>query len=582
MELVISEKLKDRYDASVLDDKKFTLFTNIRSNGGDSYTEDLVSFLNNMIRQINDKLTLGINDISNNEDIRVNNTLEMYMAMVIDSEGIEVARICIANAAKKGNVLITQQIMSDLLTRENDDTSYVVDTSIKRVVYLAFDCNKYDEDSLGTLKPLLRASKTMGMEIIEMFPSKHKIREYITVPELIDDLNENRREYNSENTIKLVERGTGGMDLVLDFEKDPVGQAPKYYTFYLMAIYVINHPRLVYKQDGIPYRDYKNIDINLQKMYNIFNRDIPYTNDETVFDDANEHSEIREIPEGHGQNLLVYGAPGTGKSYGINKEFPNYSRVTFFPDYDYTQFIGGLKPTRNESGQLDYEFIPGVFTDVLVEAYNNPLQSVGLIIEELNRANAASVFADVFQLLDRDDKSISEYSIRNRELENYLDRSTGYLYNFGQNGVRIPGNVDIIATMNPADQGVLPVDAAFKRRWRQKYTPINWNDKGITQKNVAGFNLPWKELGQRINEYLSDEFDIEEDALLGQFFLTDSDILDKDRVSSKLLGYLWNDVVRYNRGELFSSNLHNFSQVQQAFKNDETIFVPALEDSLGQ
>ena len=92
---------------------------------------------------------------------------------------------------------------------------------------------------------------------------------------------------------------------------------------------------------------------------------------------------------------------------------------------------------------------------------NNLSKVKSLIIEEINRADAASVFGDVFQLLDRDEEGKSVYSISaSEDIKKYLegeDISSGKL--------SIPSNMYIWATMNSADQGVYPMDTAFKRRW---------------------------------------------------------------------------------------------------------------------
>lgn len=285
-----------------------------------------------------------------------------------------------------------------------------------------------------------------------------------------------------------------------------------------------------------------------------------------------------------GMNLLVFGAPGTGKSHGINSKYPSYKRVTFYPDFDYTQFVGGLKPVRSENSLLNYEFVPGVFTNVLLAAYERPNEEQGLIIEELNRANASAVFGDIFQLLDRDVTGQSTYAISNMELENYLDEKTNGKYDFKTNGIKIPGNMSLIATMNPADQGVFPLDSAFKRRWKQEYCPINWDAEGILTTPILGFDKEWSILGQDLNAFFCENLSVEEDALLGQYFLREIDNQTIDTVASKLLGYLWNDLARYDRHSVFNSDIITFSELLLRFKSEDRnqIFCDELRNVLNK
>lgn len=112
-----------------------------------------------------------------------------------------------------------------------------------------------------------------------------------------------------------------------------------------------------------------------------------------------------------GENRIVYGAPGTGKSKYIDDTFPVSYRVTFHPEMTYYDFVGGIKPViKEESGsrKFSYEFVPGVFIKAWLDAYRNPEKSIILVIEEINRANTAAVFGDLFQLLDRKSNGKSE------------------------------------------------------------------------------------------------------------------------------------------------------------------------------
>lgn len=261
------------------------------------------------------------------------------------------------------------------------------------------------------------------------------------------------------------------------------------------------------------------------------------------------------------------------------------SRVTFYPDYDYTDFVGGLKPQTDECGNISYTFEGGPLAKAIIKALNNPNKQIYLIVEEINRANAASVFGDVFQLLDRDDKSgISTFSINNKDLARFIDQKTESKFQYENSGVFLPGNLNIIATMNPSDQGVFPLDAAFKRRWKQVYHSINWND--ASDITLKGFGIKWKDLGRKLNKAL-EQCNVEEDALLGQYFFKNAELEKSSgyEIASKLLGYLWNDAVRYQRQLIFNES-NSFSEILNLFENDNNevdlnkIFVKELCDYL--
>lgn len=136
---------------------------------------------------------------------------------------------------------------------------------------------------------------------------------------------------------------------------------------------------------------------------------------------------------------ITYGAPGTGKSYGIGDiiESVDHVRTTFHPDSDYASFIGAYKPTMSiqratngysvdegfghDEEQIVYKFVPQAFTKAYIKAWENYPDDTILIIEEINRGNCAQIFGDLFQLLDRDDSGFSSYPIEaDADIANYI------------------------------------------------------------------------------------------------------------------------------------------------------------------
>ena len=167
-----------------------------------------------------------------------------------------------------------------------------------------------------------------------------------------------------------------------------------------------------------------------------------------------------------GVNVIYYGAPGTGKSHQVDERISHVGsecriRTVFHSDTQSGDFVGSFRP-HSIAGSISYTFQPGPFTTALVRAIRNPESMHFLVIEELNRAAAAAVFGEIFQLLDRDAYGASKYSIAPSDPAHAV-----YLADHlpGWNGeIRLPSNLTILATMNSSDQAVMPLDTAFKRR----------------------------------------------------------------------------------------------------------------------
>lgn len=300
------------------------------------------------------------------------------------------------------------------------------------------------------------------------------------------------------------------------------------------------------------------------------------------------HQEQIEADVSRPHNWILFGAPGTGKSYVIDQAAKQYPRcrVTFHPDYTYAQFVGAYKPVPSQqtASGITYGFVPGPFVNTLVESLENPNTPHILIIEEINRADPAAVFGDVFQLLDRNDEGSSEYSVRtSQELKDYLqgklsanaqktlralivdlEQSEADAPDYDCSEIAIPNNMYIWASMNSADQGVFPMDTAFKRRWTFQYLPID-SDNGMLQSADGAFlSEHWDEIRTNINKLLKSQGrDIPEDKLLGPYFLSSRELHNDDEdaeqnaqnfvhvFASKVIMYLFEDAARYCRAQVF-------------------------------
>lgn len=311
---------------------------------------------------------------------------------------------------------------------------------------------------------------------------------------------------------------------------------------------------------------------------------------------------------------ITYGAPGTGKSYGISDiiESVDHVRTTFHPDSDYASFVGAYKPTMSkqkatngysvdegyghDEEQIVYKFVPQAFTKAYIKAWENYPDDTILIIEEINRGNCAQIFGDLFQLLDRDDSGFSSYPIEaDADIANYIanemklvipveDKNRiNQLYEKSypegiidkiKNGelLLLPDNLRIWATMNTSDQSLFPIDSAFKRRWDWKFVKISDAHKNWTI-HFGDEACDWWEFIKQMNRIIAKETS-SDDKKLGYFFCKpsneDEGFINEERFVGKVLFYLWNDVFKDGETKYFKVTENPDDEPTfEAFYNDD-------------
>ena len=332
--------------------------------------------------------------------------------------------------------------------------------------------------------------------------------------------------------------------------------------------------------------------------------------------------------------IIYYGVPGCGKSYEVNKvindELDKYGvtdkeyhkvRCVFHPEYCNADFVGQIYPyVKPDNGGVEYRFKPGPFAEIVRRAYRNPAEPFFLVIEEINRGNAAAIFGEMFQLLDRIrpedgpeelsgnvyDTGWSSYGVTNIDVNAYIrqkstdnpekieyDDSVPYgneIKFINNTAVRLPPNLSIYATMNTNDQNIFTMDNAFQRRFKSKMIRNVLDENSAQYKTeIDDTGVYWGDFRKWINErILLPQTAVlkADDKCLGGWFITGEKINGVDKIkkedfAEKVLKYLWDDVFKRNKsGEIFVkddkvnslSDLIDVFEMSVGFESFEKIF----------
>lgn len=239
---------------------------------------------------------------------------------------------------------------------------------------------------------------------------------------------------------------------------------------------------------------------------------------------------LAEKPLPYALNTILYGAPGTGKTYSTSEyavsiiekspSLVGYDRptlmkkystllaagqicfTTFHQNYGYEDFVQGLRPDVN-SPTLKFDYVDGVFKTIADRAKSDPDNNYVMVIDEINRANISKVLGELITLLEKDKRSgeINEISVTLPSGDSFS----------------VPKNLYIIGTMNTADKSISLLDVAIRRRFEFVQVPVRYDLLSGTSKIML----------EKLNKKLYSKLEHNVDLLIGHAYFigkTDDDI----------------------------------------------------------
>ena len=271
----------------------------------------------------------------------------------------------------------------------------------------------------------------------------------------------NKTGKDNDEVIKEIGKELYNMATIEDYDfKDSIIDFNKRHYYFAIKIYNTYHPYTYFP--AIKKEDTFNIcDVfDIEKDNNIYKL---YKNIKKFFDENFKDIDLYIIKIILLENIDLI----SGKKQNINMMNNNdYGFVQFHPSYDYTDFVEGLRPIKDSSGNIGFERKDGVFKEFCKEALKNRSSKFVFIIDEINRGEISKIFGELFFAIDRGYRG--EKGRVKTQYNNLINNDESNEDDEFEDGFFVPENVYIIGTMNDIDRSVESMDFAMRRRFAWK------------------------------------------------------------------------------------------------------------------
>lgn len=291
------------------------------------------------------------------------------------------------------------------------------------------------------------------------------------------------------------------------------------------------------------------------------------------------------------KNLILQGAPGTGKTYNsaviavalidgsfngedinLSIDVSNHKQVmerylelinigqiafsTFHQSMDYEDFIEGLRP-KVENGQIIYDIKKGIFKTICEAAEKEPDKNFVIIIDEINRGNVSKIFGELISLIEKD---------KRKDKESIHSLTAILTYSGAPFGV--PANLFILGTMNTTDRSTGTLDYALRRRFVFKTMKADEQIVNAQEKGIADIAMPlFRQVKEFIIKYNSGDMDIEDLMIGHSYFLASNEEQLRNNIEYKIKPlikeYINDGILRMPSAKTLDDNFATWSNFEK-------------------
>ncbi len=272
------------------------------------------------------------------------------------------------------------------------------------------------------------------------------------------------------------------------------------------------------------------------------------------------------------KNMILTGAPGTGKTYLAQKIAESLGAVTemvqFHPSYDYTDFVEGIRPIKSKDGQgVGFEYRRGIFKKFCAKALDEYQRAADngteptpyvFIIDEINRGDLAKIFGELFFAIDPNYRGNSNKIVT--QYQEMIDSKDPFY-----NGFFVPENVFIIGTMNDIDRSVDSIDFALRRRFI--WPKVKAQDTISMLSQLGDMSLEAQKRMTQLNQAIAETELLSEDFQIGgAYFLKLAQFKSNPYPFEKLWEYCIEPLlIEYLRGA--ENAKENLASLKKAYEN---------------